>query len=342
MMKSYHLVAFNGLDGLQMVDRPDPVVGPRDVLVRVMANSLNFRDLAIATGIYGGPQPKPGVIPVSDGAGVIVALGADVTGYAPGDRVVGIFRQNWQGGAMPLRAAQSDLGGSRDGMLTELVALNEEAICKLPDYLSWAEAATLPCAALTAWHALSVGEMIKPGQSVLVLGSGGVSLFALQFAKHLGARVIATTSSDAKAYKLRALGADAVVNYREIPNWGDAVRALTDGNGVDRVVETGGSGTLQQSITAAAVQARVGLIGVLAGEGRIDPLPILLKRLTIQAISTGSREMLEHMLRAMQAWGMRPVIDRSFAFEDAQAAYAHLRSGTHFGKIVIGRSYGAT
>lgn len=325
-----------------MADRPDPVVGPRDVLIRVMANSLNYRDLAIATGSYGGPRPKPDVIPVSDGAGVIVATGVDVTGYAPGDRVVGIFRQNWQGGAMPLRAAQSDLGGSRDGMLAELVALNEEAICKLPDYLSWSEAASLPCAAVTAWNGLTVGGTVMPGQSVLVLGSGGVSLFALQFAKHLGARVIATTSSAAKADRLRALGADAVVNYRETPDWGEAVRALTDGVGVDRVIETGGSGTLQQSITAAAVQARIVLIGVLAGAGRIDPLPILLKRLTIQAISTGSREMLEQMLSAMQAWGMHPVIDRSFAFEDARAAYAHLRSGTHFGKIVIGRSYDAT
>lgn len=341
-MKSYHLVSFDSLDALQIAEHPIPVPGPCDVLIRVMANSLNFRDIAIATGKYGGPQLKPGVVPLSDGAGVVLAIGADVKGYAPGDRVIGVFRQNWQGGTMPLRAVHSDLGGSRDGMLRELVALNEEAICKLPDYLSWAEAATLPCAALTAWNALTVGGTVEPGQSVLVLGSGGVSLFALQFAKRFGARVIATTSNPAKAEKLRALGADAVINYREVPDWGDAVRAATDGHGVDRVIETGGSGTLQQSITAAAVQARIVLIGVLAAEGRIDPQPILLKRLALQAISTGSREMLEQMLRAMQAWDIHPVIDQSFPFEGARAAYEYLQGGTHFGKVIIERSYDAS
>jgi len=323
-----------------MTDRPDPVPERRDVLIQVMANSLNFRDLAIATGLYGGPQPKHNVIPVSDGAGVVLDVGPDVVGYKPGDRVVGLFRQNWLGGEMPLRAVHSDLGGSRDGMLAERVVLNEEAICKIPDYMSLMDAATLPCAALTAWNAVTAGGSVAPGQSVLVLGSGGVSLFALQFAKHLGAQVIATTSSNAKAEKLRTLGADAVVNYRDVADWGDAVRALTEGRGVDRVVETGGSGTLGQSMMAAAVQARIILIGVLAGEGRIDPLPILLKRLTIQAISTGSREMMDQMLRAMQAWQMRPVVDQVFAFDDARAAYAHLQSGMHFGKVIIGRSDG--
>jgi NADPH:quinone reductase-like Zn-dependent oxidoreductase len=334
-MRCYQVEKFGGFDGLVARERAEPQAGPSEVLIRVAASSINYRDIALIEGHYGGPLPPPGFIPLSDGSGDIVAVGARVRGLAAGDRVAGIFRQNWLGGKMPLRALDSDLGGSRDGMLTETIALDQEAVVKIPEHLSHQEAATLPCAAVTAWHGLQAGEPLAPGQTVLVLGSGGVSVFALQFAKHSGARVIATSSSAAKLAKLKSLGADDVIDYSQHPEWDNEVLRLTGGAGVDRVIEIGGPGTLARSMRATAVLGRVIVIGVLAGGASVNPAPILGRRLTVQAISTGSREMFEAMNRAIARWQLRPVIDRTFAFDEAREAYRHLASAKHFGKVVI-------
>lgn len=334
-MRSYFVEKFGSFDGLVLRELKPPEPGPREVLIRIAASSLNFRDLAIIRGQYGGPLPNPGFVPVSDGAGEILAIGPLIRGFSLGDRVAGIFRQNWLGGKMPLRALASDLGGSRDGVLADNIVLHEESIVKLPEHLTFQEAATLPCAAVTAWHALNAGEPISAGQTVLILGSGGVSVFALQFAHELGARVIATSSSDTKLDRLRALGADEVVNYKIHPDWHEEVLRLTGGAGVDRVIEIGGAGTLSRSMQATAISGRVVVIGVLAGDARIDPSIILQRRLTVQAISTGSREMFEDMNRAIARWRLRPVIDRVFPFSAAREAYAYLAGGNHVGKVVI-------
>jgi NADPH:quinone reductase-like Zn-dependent oxidoreductase len=334
-MRSYHVERFGDFDGLVAKDHAEPHPGPHEVLIRVAASSLNYRDIAMIRGEYGGPLPQPGFVPLSDGAGDIVAIGGRVRGFALGDRVAGIFRQNWLGGKMPLRALDSDLGGSRDGMLTQAIALNEESIVKIPAHLSHQEAATLPCAAVTAWHALHAGEPVAPGQTVLVLGSGGVSVFALQFAKHIGARVIATSSNAKKLERLKSLGADDVINYSLVPDWDKEVLRLTDGHGVDRVIEIGGAGTLARSMRSTAISGRIIVIGVLAGQKDIDPSIILGRRLTVQAISTGSREMFESMNRALARWQLHPVIDRVFPFDAARDAYRYLADAGHFGKVVI-------
>ncbi|MDR8398707.1 NAD(P)-dependent alcohol dehydrogenase [Paraburkholderia sp. USG1] len=336
-MRSYHIDHIGDLDGLTVRDGDVPVPGPDEVRIEIAANSLNARDIAILLGGYGGPSPKPGLVPLSDGVGTIVAAGERVRGFSVGDRVAGIFRQNWLGGRMPLRALDSDLGGSRDGMLTESIVLTDENIVKVPAHLSDQEAATLPCAAVTAWHALHAGEALLPGQSVLVLGSGGVSLFALQFAKHIGTHVIATTSTEEKAHALQALGADNVINYSATPEWDKEVMRITAGLGVDRVIEVGGAGTLARSMRAAAVTGRVVIIGVLAGGSQVDPSIILTRRLTLQAISTGSREMFEQMNAAITRWQLKPVIDTAFPFDEAKAAYRYAANGRHFGKVVISR-----
>lgn len=334
-MRSYHIEKFGDFDGIVMRSQDEPRPGRRELLVRVHASSLNYRDIAIMRGTYGGRQPNAGIVPLSDGAGEVVALGADVRGFAVGDRVAGLFRQNWQGGKMPLRALDADLGGSRDGMLTDFIALNEESVVKLPAHFSYQEGATLPCAALTAWHALHAGEPLGAGETVLVLGSGGVSVFALQFAKLIGARVIATSSKTDKLARLAALGADEVVNYTAMPEWDREVLRLTDGGGVDRVIEIGGPGTLARSLRATAVGGRVIVIGVLGGQAQIDPAPILGRRLIVQAISTGSREMFEQMNRAIAYGKLRPVIDKVFPFDAARDAYRYLDSAAHVGKVVV-------
>ena len=334
-MRSFHLEKFGDFDGLVMRTHDEPRPARREVLVRVHASSLNFRDIAIVRRFYGGRPPEPGIVPLSDGAGEIVALGEEVRGWSVGDRVAGLFRQNWQGGRMPLRALEADLGGARDGMLTDFIALNEEGVVKLPAHLSYQEGATLPCAALTAWHALHAGEPLMPGETVLVLGSGGVSVFALQFARLIGARVIATSSREDKLARLKSLGADDVVNYTARPEWDQEVLRLTEGRGVDRVIEIGGSGTLARSLRATAIGGRVIVIGVLAGEAQIDPSPILGRRLIVQAISTGSREMFEQMNRAIARAQLRPVIDKVFPFEQAREAYRYLAGAGHVGKVVI-------
>jgi 2-desacetyl-2-hydroxyethyl bacteriochlorophyllide A dehydrogenase len=334
-MRSYHIDEFGALEGivLRESDRPEP--GPHEVLVRIEASSLNHRDLAIAKNYYRGRTFGPGLIPVSDGAGEIVEAGAAVEGFAAGDRVMGQFRQNWQGGRMPVRAQATDLGGGVNGVLCDYVVFNEESVVKFGDDLTCEQASTLPCAAITAWHALIAVQSCGPHETVLVQGTGGVSVFALQFAKMFGARVIATSSSDAKLAWLKENGADAVINYKTHENWDEEILRLTAGEGVDRVVEVGGAGTLERSLKSTKFGGRVIIIGVLTGPAKVDPMNIFIRRLTVQAISTGSREMFEDMVRAIRNTGIEPVIDKVFPFDRAVDAYRYLDSGAHIGKVVI-------
>ena len=332
-MRAYQITQYGSPEGLTMTDLPDPTPGPGQALVRVRAASLNYRDLIM---IKGGQNARPNLIPLSDGAGEVVAVGEGVTRVAVGDRVAGIFFQTWIDGGIRAEVHASALGGAVDGMLAELVALSQEGLVKIPDYLSDEEAATLPCAAVTAWDGLVEQGHIMAGETVLLLGTGGVSIFALQLAKMHGARVIVTSSSDEKLAHAKALGADEGVNYKVTPDWDKAVWALTDKKGVDHVIEVGGAGTLGRSLKSTRYGGHVALTGVLTGvEAQISPLPILWKSLRVNGIYVGSRAMFERLLSALSVSQTRPVIDRVFRFEEAPAAYGYLQSGAHFGKVVI-------
>jgi len=337
-MKCHVIPSPKGIDSLKLVERPDPVPGPRQVLVRVRATSLNYRDLMTLEGASARAAPKPDLIPLSDGAGDVVAVGPGVSRVKVGDRVAGCFMQKWVGGAIDEAAQGSAMGGAIDGMLTELAVLEEDGVVRLPAGLSFEEGATLPCAGVTAWHALvEIGE-IKAGDTVLVLGSGGVSVFALQFARMFGARVIATSGSQAKAERLKQLGASAVIDYRATPDWDKEVTRLTDGRGVDITVEVGGAGTLPRSFLATRLAGRIAVIGLLTGTGagaEVDPMPILRRNLRVQGLYVGNRQMFEAMNRAIEAGGLKPVIDKMFPFAEAKDAYRHMKSQNHFGKIVI-------
>jgi NADPH:quinone reductase-like Zn-dependent oxidoreductase len=334
-MQTYRIEKFGDVDGLKLRQEPDPAPGANEVVIRMRANALNFRDLNVLRGQY-RTTPRANVVPLSDGAGEIVAVGAAVTRAKVGDRVAGIFFQRWIGGHIEAEHMGSDLGGSLDGMLTELKALDERGIVKIPAHLSYEEAATLPCAGVTAWASLTHYASVTAGDTVLTMGTGGVSIFALQFAKLLGARVIATTSTDEKARRLVELGADAVINYRTHTDWYREVRRLTDGRGVDLVVEVGGSGTLAQSIKSAGMNGTVVMVGRLtAGDQGIDPQLMRGKAMRLQTTSVGSRQSFEAMNRAIELHKMRPLVDRVFRFSDAASAYMHLREQRHFGKVVI-------
>lgn len=334
-MRTWQVQRLTGADGLELVELADPHPAPGQVVVRVEAVSLNFRDLLVASGKYGGP-PRPNVIPASDGAGVVTAIGEGVTRFKPGDRVAATFFQTWIGGEIHPEVMKFDLGGKVNGMLAEQVLVPEQGLVSVPEHLSSAEAATLPCAALTAWHALVCKGGLKSGDTILVLGSGGVSIFALQFAKMHGARVIATSSSDEKIGQLLAMGADACVNYRTTPDWDKRVWELTNKRGVDHIVEVGGAGTLAKSLASVRYGGRISLVGVLTGAaGEVNPVQVLFKSLTLQGIYVGSREMFEAMNRAIAQNQMRPMINRSFPFAEAREAYRYLQSGAHFGKVVI-------
>lgn len=335
-MKAYHLTGETGIAALKSVDLPEPKVAAGHVLIRIRAVSLNFRDLMIANGHYGISPVFP-LIPVSDGAGEIVAIGEGVTRWRVGDRVAGAFFQGWIGGPFSTAVVQTRLGAELPGVLAELVALDEKGVVALPPHLSFEEAATLPCAALTAWQALVTRGSVAADETVLVLGTGGVSLFALQFAKVHGARVIVTSSSDEKLARATGLGADATINYRSTPDWEKEVLRLTDGSGVDHVIEVGGKGTLARSIRSIAANGTISLIGGLDG-GFVAELPIMevaRRSAVLRGIAVGSRGMLEAMLRAIAHNRLRPVVDRVFAFNETPAAYAHLQTGSHFGKVVI-------
>jgi NADPH:quinone reductase-like Zn-dependent oxidoreductase len=335
-MKSYHVNKGAGLAGLIVREHAVPVPGLHEVLVRVQANSLNRRELMVMQGTYPWPV-RPDVIPVSDGVGEVVAVGPDVTRTQVGERVASAVFPYWLDGPFKWEYGRQ-LGGSIDGMLTEYAILPEEGIVRIPDHLSFAEAATLPCAAVTAWNALTWGQPLQAGDTVLMLGSGGVSLFALQFAKLFGARVIATTSSEDKAERLKASGADDVINYRTIPNWHEAVRELTDGQGVDRVIEVGGAGTLEQSIKSVALEGQISLVGWLANTTTtINVSAIIGNFFTMRRITLGNRAHFLAMNRAIAVNRLKPVIDRVFPFDDARGAHEYFAEHETFGKVVIGQ-----
>jgi NADPH:quinone reductase-like Zn-dependent oxidoreductase len=333
-MQVYEIANGFGFENLRRAERPDPKAGPGQVVVKVRAASLNYRDLLVVKGAYNPKMPLPRV-PLSDAAGVVEAVGPGVTRVKVGQRVAGIFMQNWLDGEVDEVKARSALGGAIDGVLAEYVVLDENGLVAVPEHLSNEEAATLPCAAVTAWHALVTEGGIKAGDTVLIQGTGGVSLFALQFARLLGARVLGTSSSDAKLDRARSLGLSEGVNYKTTPEWGEAIRKLAGGAGVDHVVEVGGAGTLPQSLRAVRLSGRISLIGVLSGGSQFNPMPILMKNVRVQGIFVGSRAMFEAMNRAIALHKLRPVIDRVFPSSEIVAALKHLESGAHFGKVVV-------
>ncbi|HZR01834.1 MAG TPA: NAD(P)-dependent alcohol dehydrogenase [Burkholderiales bacterium] len=334
-MKLYELQPRSGLDSLVETERPAPHAGPGEVVVAVKACSLNYRDLLVAKGAYGSPPPL-GRIPLSDGAGEVVETGPGVTRVKRGDRVAGCFMQGWTAGEITAAAAATALGGAIDGMLAERVVLNEYGVVTIPSHLSYEQAATLPCAAVTAWNGLVRQARVKAGDVVVLQGTGGVSLFALQFAKLHGARCIITSSSDEKLAFAQQMGADETVNYARRLDWERAVLELTGGRGADVIVEVGGAGTLERSLSAVRFGGTIALIGVLTGTaGPIPTAAILRRHLRVQGIYVGSREMFEEMNRAIELHRLIPQIDRIFEFHQARAAYEHLASARHVGKIVI-------
>jgi NADPH:quinone reductase-like Zn-dependent oxidoreductase len=325
----------SALDDMTLIDVEAPIAGPGEVLIRVRACSLNYRDQMILQGRYfGGPIDRD-ITPLSDGAGEVAAVGQGVTRFAVGDRVTSTFFSDWRAGP-PGAARGHSLGAPpAPGMLAEYVALPESAVVAMADSLSFEQAATLPCAGVTAWNALMEGpKAVGPGSSVLVLGTGGVSLLALQIAKAAGARVIATSSSDAKLERVRALGADATINYRDIADWG-AEAARLSGGGVDHVVEVGGAGTLAQSMAAVGFGGEVALIGVLTRSGETGPHALMLKGASLRGIFVGSAAMAIALNRAVDGCGIEPVVDRVFPFDQAKDAYTYQASPDLFGKVVI-------
>jgi NADPH:quinone reductase-like Zn-dependent oxidoreductase len=332
-MRSYHLERSGaGLAGLSIREHDRPTAGPGQVVVAVRATSLNYRELSVLRGEYVLPV-KADVVPVSDGAGEVVAVGQGVERLRTGDRVAATLFPRWLDGPFGWDCLPQ-IGGSLDGMLTEYAVFDESALVRIPGHLSFEEAATLPCAAVTAWNAVTGGDGLRAGQTVLTLGSGGVSLFALQFAKCFGARVIATTGSAAKEQRLAALGADEVINYRTTPDWPERARELTEGRGVDRVVDV--AGILDQSLRAVAIAGHVAYVGSVAGKGQPIRSDILFASgATVRPVAVGSRAHFVAMNDAIAVNQLRPVIDRAFPFDDAVAAYRYYESGQAFGKVVI-------
>lgn len=335
-MRSYRLEAPGHVDGIVLREGDAPTPKPTDIVVRVRAASLNARDGLILRQRY--PLPAtPGVIPLSDGAGEVVAIGDAVTRFKVGDRVVGSYWPRWRDGRLAPDLLDQ-LGCTVDGMLAEYALLDEQGAVHVPDHLTWEEAATLPCAGVTGWNSVVGGKPILPGQTILTLGTGGVALFALQFAKLMGCRVISTTSSDAKLDKLSALGADHVVNYARTPQWGQAVRDLTGGQGADLVVGSTGPQTIEQSVRAAALYGQIVLLNPPTIQGasiEVSDEAYSSSMATIRRIFVGSRADLEAMNRAVAMHRLRPVIDRVFEFDDAGEAFTYHLEGKVFGKVVI-------
>lgn len=333
-IRSYHLATSGaGLAGLSVREREEPVPGAGQALIAVRAVSLSFRELMVLRGDYVLPV-KPDLVPVSDGAGEVVAVGPGVTAVRVGDRVTAAIFPSWQDGPFGLEHLPQ-LGGSLDGMLTERALVDADALVPIPDHLSYQEAATLPCVAVTAWNALTGdGEGLRPGQTLVVQGSGGVSLFALQFGKLLGARVIATTSSPAKAARLAELGADDVIDYRAVPDWPDRVRELTGGRGADRIIDV--AGLLEQSLRAVAIAGQVACVGFVSDTAPpIDPMVLFGSGASVRAVAVGSRAQFLAMNHAIEAHDLHPVIDRVFPFAQAHDAFRYYASGEAVGKVVI-------
>jgi NADPH:quinone reductase-like Zn-dependent oxidoreductase len=333
-VKAYEVRDTTGLDGLTLnAERHDPKPGHGQVVVRIRAAALNYRDQGVLKGAYG--YTKFPVIPLSDGAGEVVATGPGVTQFKVGDRVASTFFQGWTTGRIPANASKNALGGMIDGVLAEYVLLNEVGAVKIPDHLSFKEAATLPCAAVTAWHAIVADGQIKAGETIAILGTGGVACFAVQFAKVHGAFVFQTSSSDEKLTRAKLLGADATINYQATPEWDQIILDRTDNTGVDHVLEVGGAGTLEKSMNAVRHGGSIYVIGSLAGPGSIEPRLINRKSIRLQGIHVGSRAMFAAMNRAITLNKLKPAIDRVFGFDEAKAAYAYQQTAKHFGKIVI-------
>jgi len=332
-MRAYEIVSDAGIDALALNERESPEPGKGEILVRIRASSINYRDLSTIED----PVPR-GIalprIPNSDGAGEVLAVGDGVTRFKAGDRVAGCFFQDWSDGGISATAMASAMGGAIDGVLAEKVVLNETGAVHLPDHLSYEESATLPCAGLTAWNCLIEQGGLKPGKTALFLGTGGVSIIGLQIAKMMGARAIITSSSEAKLERARSLGADELINYRETPGWQARVLEMTDGEGVDVTIETGGGGTLEKTMEATRIGGTISLIGVLTG-GTINPTTVVRKSIRLQGVYVGNRRMFEDMNAAFALNRVHPLIDQLFDFEDARTAYHVMRGAGHFGKLVV-------
>jgi NADPH:quinone reductase-like Zn-dependent oxidoreductase len=337
-MRALNVAAPWGLDAIKVVELPDPTPGPGQVLVRMKAVSLNYRDLLMVNVMYGrGAANTSDVItPFSDGCGVVEAVGAGVTRVKPGDRVATLFFQSWVSGPPTLEKLMTALGFPIPGAGSELQTFSEHGVSKVPDFLTDQQVATLPCAALTAWRGLFVDARLEPGDTVVLQGTGGVSIFGLQFAHAAGLRTVVTSSSDAKLARAKALGADHLVNYKTTPDWSKAVREATGGRGADFIMEVGGGGTIQESMKAVKIGGHIAIIGVVAGAGEpFNPAALIGNSAKLQGLSVGSRDMFEAMCRAMALRGISPVVDKVFPFTEAKAAFSAMAGGEHFGKIVL-------
>jgi NADPH:quinone reductase-like Zn-dependent oxidoreductase len=333
-MKTYEIQQF-GIDELALVERETPTPNANEVLVKFHAVSLNYRDLMMVKGWY-NPRLKMPLVPFSDGAGEVVEVGESVTKFKVGDRVCPIFMQGWLDSEVSFQKARTALGGDIDGCLREFGAFDENGLVSIPDNLSYEEAATLPCAAVTAYNALFCSGGLKPDDTVLLQGTGGVSIFALQFASHFGAKTIITSSSDEKLNKAQELGADELINYKTREDWDKTVLELTEKRGVDSIVEVGGAGTMQKSVNAVKMGGHIAVIGVLSGAGDgINPVNILQKSIKMHGIFVGSRQMFEDMNRLISQHNIKPVIDKVFEFDQAREALKTMESASHFGKIVV-------
>ncbi|MGO1119810.1 zinc-dependent alcohol dehydrogenase family protein [Rhodovibrionaceae bacterium A322] len=332
-MRAYEIQSDGGVDALALVERPSPQPGPGQILVRMKASALNYRDLSTVEQPVGRGFDYPRV-PNSDGAGEVIAVGANVTAHKVGDRIVGCFFGDWAAGPISAYAMSTALGGAADGVLAEEVIFNSDAVVPVPDHMSYEEAATLPCAALTAWNCLVEQGGMKAGTTVLLIGTGGVSIFGLQLAAMMGAQAIVISSSNEKLARAKEMGAWQGINYRENPEWQEKVKELTGGLGVDVVLETGGGGTLERSIEAVKVGGTISLIGILTG-GTINPTLVMRKSIKLQGVYVGHRQMFLEMNKALSAHQLRPVIDQTFSFDQARDAFHAMRAAGHFGKLVV-------
>jgi len=337
-MRALNVAAPWGLDQIKVVEKPDPTPGPGEVLVRMKAVSLNYRDLLMVNGMYGRAPTSSGdiITPFSDGCGVVEAVGAGVTRVKPGDRVATLFFQGWISGPPSLEKVVTALGFPIPGAGSELQTFSQEGVSKVPDFLTDQQVATLPCAALTAWRGLFEDADLEPGDTVVLQGTGGVSIFGLQFAHAAGLRTLITSSSDEKLARAKDLGADHVVNYKTTPAWSGPVREATGGRGADFIMEVGGGGTIQESMRAIRIGGHIAIIGVVAGAGDpFNPASLIGNSAKLQGLSVGSRDMFEAMCRAITLHRISPVVDKVFPFTEAKAAFSAMAAGEHFGKIVL-------